>query len=214
MLAAERHSSRVPEITITVAKDVPAEESISTQRTRPIKPVRSHVGKTVQLQFKSYEPPRTEKLQQGRQQLTTREPKRRTAKHHSHQPLAMIGKSKTATPQKPFPALERAIAGTASPLYMAIDPEVSAFQSLITYCKYTTQREGGHAHHTNQTRLALPLPCSPSASMYLSSSIQSRQSGCPQQSPTRSSSTPSCSHQHCISGLPLKPMASATQMVL
>ncbi|KIW67789.1 hypothetical protein PV04_07017 [Phialophora macrospora] len=121
--------SRVPEVTITVAKGPGSTRSTSPpERKKDHRLAKAQAKQHAPIQFMNYEPPTSKKKQQhgpgGRAQTGTVH----TGKSLYHD---------TAMKPKDIPRdlfiLKKSLPGTATALYSVIDPEVSSFQEFVGY---------------------------------------------------------------------------------
>jgi hypothetical protein len=123
--------SRVPEVTITVAKGPGSTRSTSSpERKNDQTPAKGKAKQPAPIQFMNYEPPRPKRKQQHG-------PKERAQSRPSS-----TGKSlgdDTAMKPRDLPRdlfiLKQSLRGTATALYSVIDPEVSSFQEFVSYCE-------------------------------------------------------------------------------
>lgn len=124
-------ASRVPEITITVAKGSGDTRSTSPPETKNEQAqARSNSQQSGSIQFMTYEP---QKLNRRRQQgLKDRKQAKQSDKGRTSCPSDAVGH---AAIQKDVFTLKQSLPGTATALFPVVDPEVGCFQEYLSYCK-------------------------------------------------------------------------------
>jgi hypothetical protein len=128
--------SRVPEVTITVAKGVKTARPKSTAAAA--RDFRQAQTKVIAQDFRpahfmSYEPPRPKKGNQTIRQKASSQCKEGESATNST----------SASPEDIKRILSRfkqTLPGTATPLYSVLDPEVTSFQEFISYCESLPSR--------------------------------------------------------------------------
>ena len=139
---AEDPPSRVPEVTITVMK-----ASAKTNGTRTKSPSANDVEKrgprkNVELQFMSYDPQPAEKTQEGRNRRKALSGGKKSSVKQESTPLDHSSAEGSSIPSDDrlqlSPVLRKPVPGSTFPMYTVIDPEVSAFQSLLSYCEWSS----------------------------------------------------------------------------
>ncbi|KAJ9607601.1 hypothetical protein H2200_007679 [Cladophialophora chaetospira] len=121
--------SRVPEVTITVAKGPGGTRSNSPPETKnhPV-PIKSSHTQSVPIQFMNYEPPKPKKQRQPGSR-----PCPRNGQAATHMPRKWAAATKPEITREDLFVLKQSLPGTATSLYSVIDPEVSSFQEFISY---------------------------------------------------------------------------------
>ena len=117
--------SRVPEVTITVAKGPAGSKSVSPPDSKKDQaPTRGKPKRSAPVQFMNYEPLKSKRKQQQRSQ--------------QHLPKKTPFKAPLLQPEdisQDLFVFKQSLPGTATALYSVIDPEVSSFQTFVSYCK-------------------------------------------------------------------------------
>ena len=134
--------SRVPEVTITVAKEPakdrstsPPDKNNNKSTSPPDKqskqiPIRSGQEQSAPIQFMEYEPPKPKQKQPRGSKARARNGL--TAKQRPSRTAALMDPE---IMRENLFVLKQSLPGTATALYSVMDPEVSAFQDFISYCK-------------------------------------------------------------------------------
>lgn len=122
---------RVPEVTINVVKG--AAHNSSSQRNDGMPATEAKHQAADRLTFMNYDPTK------GNRKSKTVSKARNTSKVSRRQKSSQT--TRVASPIKPesvslvSPTLTKPIPRTTSPMYSCLDPEVSDFQSFLSYCK-------------------------------------------------------------------------------
>ncbi|ETI21849.1 hypothetical protein G647_05918 [Cladophialophora carrionii CBS 160.54] len=121
--------SRVPEVTITVAnRPGSATSTPPPDRENRQKPAKSDSKQPVHIQFMKYEPPPPKRKQQhGAKERT------QTGASSTGKPLCNETTMRSRGVSQDLFTLKPSLPGTATALYLVIDPEVSSFQEFVGY---------------------------------------------------------------------------------
>lgn len=123
--------SRVPEVTITVAKEPNSTRSTSSPESKNGRTkTKGNQKKSASVQFMNYEPPKAKKKSQYAAKDLARS--RRPVTEPLPSSAALMERDDIRNTSFVF---KQALPGTATAFYSIIDPEVSSFQDYVSYCE-------------------------------------------------------------------------------
>ncbi len=154
---AEKHSSRVPEVTILIMKSPSKAVGKKAEALSGPKPSAQSPKKNMKLRFMTDEPAAGAKREPPRKKtqviLRSKNGSSRKRKPASNiRNLRSVDDEELIDQVQPSPTMTRTVSGTTLPLFNIIDPEVSGFQDLLNYCKCSSLLKAAVIADTVTTR--------------------------------------------------------------